>query len=71
MNRDAEVSLYNSLALNVVTRFQKEGFPIQYVDVRQFWKPTSEEMMDTLHPNHAGNRSLSRAFIEKIQSVNP
>lgn len=69
MNRDAEVSLYNSIAENVVAQFQSEGFPLQFVNVRQYWQPTSEEMIDNLHPNRAGNQSLSQAFIDKIKAT--
>ncbi len=65
-NRDTEVSLYNSIVERVVTQFQNEGFPLQFVNIRQYWKPITEEMMDNLHPNRVGNQSLSKAFIEKI-----
>ncbi len=68
MNRDTEVSLFNSIAQNVVSQFQNEGLPVQFVNVRQYWNPVTGEMMDTLHPNHAGNEGLSQAFLEKIRA---
>ncbi len=69
MIKENEVILYNSIAQNAVTRFQNEGFPLQFVDVRQYWRPNADQMMDTLHPNRNGNQSLSRAFVDKISAV--
>lgn len=71
MNQDNAVSIYNAIARDTVARFQTEGLAVQFVDVRQYWKPTLTEMIDTLHPNRAGNESLSRAFVDQIKSARP
>ena len=67
MIKEANVARYNIIAKRVLQNFMSEGFPLKFVNVRQFWSPSVHEMQDTLHPNRYGSESLSRAFLDAIR----